>query len=408
MDRFIRRALCTALVAGGLAVVGASAAHAAEAAPAETAATGAVDAAAVPGARADRTGLLDGLTADDGVLGALARADVAGVVTGVLGEGDTVDDLLPDAPEPGPGVPETAEPGAEDPAADEPGTEPAPAEPDAEPAPEEPGAEEPGTQEPGAEEPGADEPGTGPGVDLPGIDLPDTEVPGIDLPGTEIPGTEEPGAEEPATEEPATEEPAAEEPATDGPGTGIIDLPDLDGPARPGHGGHQDPDGRPSTDRPDSGGAVHGPRPGATADRPETVPGVELTSASRHDLTSPSAPSSTGPVRRTADVPAVQVPVADERPAADQPDSSVDLRWGDGESLPDRPMHGEGSLSGDLSRSFLGSTDLPSPRSTPDEEEPVPAPGEKPLLMGHMFTGQLSLISVLLGLGIAALRTRRR
>lgn len=404
MDRFIRRALCTALVAGGLAAVGASAAHAAEAAPAEIAAAEAADAAAVPGARADRTHLVDGLTAVHGVLGALARADVAGVVAGVLGEGDAANDLLPDAPaEPG-----LDEPGADDPAADGPGAEPAPAEPGKEPAAEVPGAGEPGTDEPGTDEPNTDEPGTGPGLGVPGVDLP-----GADLPGTDLPGTPDPATEEPSTDDPATEEPGTDEPVTDEPGAGIVDLPGLDGPGRPGHGGHQDTDGSPGTDRPDAGGAVHGHRPGSTTDRTGTVPGVELTSMGRHDLTSPSAPSSTSPVRRTADVPVVEVPAADEPPSAEPPsderrDGSVDLRWGDGGPLPDRPMHGEGSLSGDLSRSFLGSTVEPSPSSTPDEEEPVPAPGDKPLLMGHMFTGQLSLISLLLGLGIAALRTRRR
>jgi hypothetical protein len=374
MDKNFRRVLYTALVAGGLMVVGASSAHAAEEGLLDPVTQGAVDPvaeepaargdldalesapaatgadAADAGAVTDGKGLVDDLVGREGIVGSLLEADVAGVVDGTLGEDGLVDDLLTG------GV-------------DEPGTE--------EPGTEEPGTEEPGTEEPGTEEPGTEEPGT--------------EEPGTEEPGTEEPGTEEPGTEEPGTEEPGTEEPGTEEPGTDGPGT---DRPGTggSGTGRPGNGGGDA--GGPRTERPSTGwsgtdgpdvhtpAAGNGQMTGSVTLGGEYGTSVGASSTSGADEDDDSAESDTG---------------------RDHSGDGVDIGWGDKSGPASRAYEGS-YLSGGLGED-LGITTEPeaeveaAPVMVPDDTLPEP---------GHMITGQLSLISLLLGLGIAALRTRRR
>jgi hypothetical protein len=86
----------------------------------------------------------------------------------------------------------------------------------------------------------------------------------------------------------------------------------------------------------------------------------------------------------------------------DHPGEGVDIGWGD-KSGP-APSSYEGSyLPGGLGDD-LNITTEPEAEV---EAAPVMVPDTLPE-PGHMITGQLSLISLLLGLGIAALRTRRR
>jgi hypothetical protein len=361
MDKNFRRVLYTALVAGGLMVVGASSAHAAEEGLLDPVTQGAVDPveeepaargdldalesapagtgadAADAGAATDGTGLVGDLVGREGIIGSLLDADVAGVVDGTLGEDGLVDDLLTG------GV-------------DEPGTE-------------EPGTEEPGTEEPGTEEPGTEEPGT--------------EEPGTEEPGTEEPGTEEPGTEEPGTEEPGTEEPGTGGPGTDRPGTG------GSGTGRPGSGDHE---GGPRTERPGTGWSgtdtpdVH--TPGAGYDQMTgsvTVGGeygTDVGASSTSSDDDETAGSDTGRNRSG---------------------EGVDIGWGD-KSGP-APSTYEGSyLSGGLGADL----DVTTEPEAEVEAAPVIVPDATLPEPGHMITGQLSLISLLLGLGIAALRTRRR
>lgn len=372
MDKNFRRVLYTALVAGGLMVVGASSAHAAEEGLLDPVTQGAIDSveeepaargdldavvsapagtgadAADAGAATDDQGLVGDLVGREGIIGSLLDADVAGVVDGALGEDGLVDDLLTGGD-------------------DEPGTE-------------EPGTEEPGTEEPGTEEPGTEEPGTG---------EPGTEEPGTEEPGTEEPGTEEPGTEEPGTEEPGTEEPGTEEPGTDGPGT---DRPGTggSGTGRPGSGGDE---GGPRTERPGTGGYgtdgsdVHTPGAGyGQMTGSATLGGEYGTSVGVSSTSSVDDDDTTG-----------------SDTGRDHPGAGVDIGWGD-ESGP-APRTYEGSyLSGGLGEDLNVTTEPEAeveaaPVIVPDANLPEP---------GHMITGQLSLISLLLGLGIAALRTRRR
>ncbi|MGI5188608.1 hypothetical protein ACQEVI_10770 [Promicromonospora sp. CA-289599] len=373
MDKNFQRVLYTALVAGGLMVVGASSAHAAEEGLLDPVAQGAVDSvaeepaargdldvvesapagsgvdAADAGPATDGKGLVGDLVGREGIIGSLLEADVAGVVDGALGEDGLVDDLLTG--------------GVEEPGTEEPGTE-------------EPGTEEPGTEEPGTEEPGVEEPGT--------------EEPGTEEPGTEEPGTEEPGTEEPGTEEPGAEEPGTDGPGTDGPGT---DRPGTGGPGT-GRPGSSDGEGGPRTERPGTGwsgtdgpdvhtpGAGYGQKTGSVTVGGEYGTSVGVSSTSSGDEDDDTAGSDTG---------------------RDHADEGVDIGWGD-KSGP-APQSYEGSyLSGGLG------DDLNLTTEPEAEVEAVPVMVPDPTLPepGHMITGQLSLISLLLGLGIAALRTRRR
>jgi hypothetical protein len=385
MDKNFRRVLYTALVAGGLMVVGASSAHAAEEGLLDPVTQGAVDSveeepatrgdldavesapagtgadAADASAATDRKGLVGDLVGREGIIGSLLEADVAGVVDGALGEDGLVDDLLTGGVE---------EPGTEEPGTEEPGTE-------------EPGTEEPGTEEPGTEEPGTEEPGT----EEPGTEEPGTEEPGTEEPGTEEPGTEEPGTEEPGTEEPGTEEPGSEEPGTDGPGT---DRPGTGGSGT-GRPGSSDDESGPRTERPSTGwsgtdgpdvhtpGAGHGQMTGSVTLGGEYGTGVSLTSNGDEGDT---AGSGTG---------------------RDHTGKGVDIGWGDKSGPAPKTYEGSylpGGLGDDLNVTTEPEAEV--------EAAPVMVPDANLPETGHMITGQLSLISLLLGLGIAALRTRRR
>lgn len=402
MDTNFRRVLYTALVAGGLVVVGASSAHAAEERLLEPASRTAVDpvagsaaarddlgaavevreaeGAATGGAglpvgtpadgiaadpadagREGERGLVAGIVGPDGILGSLTDGDVAGVVDGALGADGLVDDLLG-------GLPGTDVP-----------------------VPEEPGAGVPGTGGPGAD-PGTDGPGTDPGTD----------------PGTGGPGTDEPGTDEPGTGGPGSEEPVTGRPGTDGPepGTGTV---------------------RPGFVRPDTGAGT-GAGTGTTGDlgnfpgdrgtegpevvltdaipdgRGSSVPAVDvidLSPPSTEDLDARGA----GTEQPRADEPADTT--ADERDAdRDRTEEGIDISWGDKESVD--PGDYDGSiLYGDLSDGLSATVVEPEPEDR-TEAEPVMVPGDATIQAGHMFTGQLSLISLLLGLGIAVLRMRRR
>jgi hypothetical protein len=375
MDKNFRRVLYTALVAGGLMVVGASSAHAAEEGLLDPVTQGAIDSVeeepaargdlhalesapagteadvANAGADADDKDLVGDLVGREGIIGSLLDADVAGVVDGALGKDGLVDDLLTGGVD---------EPGTEEPGTEEPGTE-------------EPGTEEPGTEEPGTEEPGTEEPGT--------------EEPGTEEPGTEEPGTEEPGTEEPGTEEPGTEQPGTEEPGTDGPGT---DRPGTGGPGtgRPGSGGGHE--GGPRAERPSTGWSgtdVHTPGTGDGQMTGSVTLGGELGTVSLTSSGGEDDDTSGSDTRRG------------------HPGEGVDIGWGDKSSPVPRTYEGS-YLSGGLGEDLQVTTEPEAEAEA--EAAPVMVPDDALPEPGHMITGQLSLISLLLGLGIAALRTRRR
>ncbi|MFD6138867.1 hypothetical protein [Promicromonospora sp. NPDC060271] len=361
MDKNFRRVLYTALVAGGLMVAGASSAHAAEEGLLDPVTQGTADSVEeAPVARGDLDAVGSapaGTGADAADAG--AASDGKGLVGDLVGREGIVGSLL-DADVAGVVDAALGEDGLVDDlltgGVEEPGTE-------------EPGTEEPGTEEPGTEEPGTEEPGT--------------EEPGTEEPGTEEPGTEEPGTEEPGTEEPGTEEPGTEEPGTDGPGT---DHPGTGGSGT-GRPGSSDDEGGPRTERPSTGwSGTDGP-----------------------DVHTPGAGSGqmTGSVTLGGEYGTGVVPTSsgdeDGDTGRDHPGAGVDIGWGD-KSGP-APTTYEGSyLSGGLGEDLNVTTEPEAeveatPVLVPDDTLPEP---------GHMITGQLSLISLLLGLGIAALRTRRR
>jgi hypothetical protein len=91
-------------------------------------------------------------------------------------------------------------------------------------------------------------------------------------------------------------------------------------------------------------------------------------------------------------------------------EQGIDIGWGDTRGVAPEDYDG-GILSGGLTDGLNATVIQPEPAPEPEgetEAEPVMVPGATPVLAGHMFTGQLSLISLLLGLGIAVLRVRRR
>ena len=420
MDKNFRRVLYTALVAGGLVVVGATSAYAAEGgstAPATQVATETTDRPTAAGGGLDvavevhepetQTDLSEG---PDGILGSLTKGDLGGVLEGTLGEDGLVDDLLgvPGTDEPGTDEPGTDEPGTDEPGTDEPGTD--------EPGTDEPGTDEPGTDEPGTDEPGTDEPGTDePGTDEPGTDEPGTDEPGTDEPGTDEPGTDEPGTDEPGTDEPGTDEPGTDEPGTGKPGTGKPAKPVK--PTKPGahRPGTVDPEAGAGTDRPRTN------RPGTASGTPgtgrddhsvtERLGDVALTDAiTEGSASGGTAGGGAGLTSPSVDVPDVEVPADDAADEAgldrDRSEEGVDISWVEKDRVD--PGDYDGSiLQGDLGDSFSAQRDEPEPVDR-TEAEPVRVPGGTPIQAGHMFTGQLSLISLLLGLGIAALRVRRR
>ena len=85
------------------------------------------------------------------------------------------------------------------------------------------------------------------------------------------------------------------------------------------------------------------------------------------------------------------------------PDGGVDISWGDKAVVV--PTTNDGTiLSGGLSEGLLNGT----PTGLDGQVTPVSAPGETLAQTGPMITGQLALVSLLLGLGLLALRSRRR
>ena len=372
MDRNIRRVLYTALVAGGLVVVGASSAYAAgdglldpvtqettgttEEAPAARGGLDAADGVSPAGARADAAGadavgtngdagVVDDLVGPEGIVRSLLSADVAAVVDGTLGDDGLVDDLVTG------GTPGGVEG----------------------PLPEGPDTGQPGTDEPATEEPATEEPGTDPVTGSPGtIDPPGTDEPGTDEPGTDGSGAERPGsgghdagprADRPGTGRPGTDRPDTTEPRTTEP--------------RTGHSGGELPSGAPAEPIAVGPGAGD-PGSSGTPGTPDSVPGAQ-----EHHGTPAAAP----------------------RPGEYLPAEGVDLAWG-GTAGP-VPTSSSGTM--------LASEDLDRRRraiSTEPEAEAEPAqqvvPDATLAETGHMITGQLSLVSLLLGLGIAALRMRRR
>ena len=352
MDRNIRRVLFTALVAGGLVVVGASSAHATEEDLLDPVAQGVATETGVdvPADDVD-AGADDGLVGDivgrEGVLDSLVRGDVGGVVDGALGEDGLVRDLLEDVPPIDIGVPEPETPGTGEPGTDEPGTDTGTDGPGVtDPEPVDPGAGEPGPNEPGTDEPGADEPG----ADEPGTDEPGTDDPGTDDPGSHDPGTDGSGGARPET--------------------GVTGTPGIDSRPRPG------------------GVAPGGPTPhGVTPADPGTQ--------------GPTAGSGSGAAESDRESGQGATATASEA-VGELPDGSVDIGWG-GAKEAVVPSYDGTILSGGLSEDFQ--ITLTGPMA---EAEPVDTPGETSARTGHTITGQLSLISLLLGLGIAALRMRRR
>ena len=371
MDKYFRRVLYTALVAGGLMVVGSSSAYAAgeglldpvtQGAPKTTegaASTGgALDAADVvlpPDTRAadpvedatDETGadgtdgvvgsesdggVVDDIVGRQGVVGSLVRGDVVGAVDGTLGEDGLVDGILEgvlpiDVEVPGPEDPGSDEPGTDDPGTEDPGTDPGTDGPGIL----DPGAGDPGVVDPGIVDPGSDGPGAGPGTDGPGTGGPGTNGPGADGPGAG-PGVELPGGV------PGIENPGGETP-------GVVIPSDVAG----GDSGTSLVSAHGSDDRVDTGAPAGGPDAGG-----------------------------------------------------DLPGGGVDISWGDKAVVV--PTSYDGTiLSGGLGDGFYGTL-----TGLDGQAAPVVVPGDTLAQTGPLITGQLALVSLLLGLGIVALRTRRR
>lgn len=320
MDRNIRRALYTALVAGGLVVVGASSAHAAGnglSDPATQGATGtavgaatAREAAVHDGGAAD--GVADGTAGSRGIVGALLQADVVGVVEGVLGE----DGLVA-------GLPGTLDPGAGDPATEEP-------------APHAPGADGYDPDSPGEQ--------GGPGTGRPVTDVVETSVPR----------------------------------------TGAVEAPRADDVSKPEHPGSEPQDDM-AASQPDAHAA------GASGSAADTA--VDTAVDTDPDTADASDATGSGELASPA-------PVADG--ADDLRGEGVDIGWGD---------ESEAALTAyDGTILPVGVEDaLQNTLTGYDGQEVAPVPsGDAPAHRGPMITGQLALVSLLLGLGLAVLRTCRR
>lgn len=307
MDRTIRRALYTTLVAGGLVVVGASPASAM------------VDGASNP----------DGVAGQHGIVESLLHADVGAVVEGTLGKDGVLDELLV---------------GGRPPEADAP-------------VPENPVIENP----------------------VPVAPVPETSPPEAPVPETPVPDVP---ATDPPTEAPASDRPGGLIDGIIGSGREPADRP---GTSKPGKD-------RPASDRPK-------PRPvGSGPDQPDAhVIGVEALDVD-------------GPVRARTD--AVDRFVADADPAI-APATGVDLRWGARDGV---VLTSSGATADDLAEPVYDARILMSGlydgmhgTSTGSSERAVTERSEESLAQtGPMTTVHLALASLLLGLGVAVLRTRRR
>ncbi|GHH71334.1 hypothetical protein [Promicromonospora soli] len=212
------------------------------------------------------------------------------------------------------------------------------------------------------------------------IEVPGPDQPGPDQLGTDQPGTGEPGAGEPGAGEPGTD-PGVVEPGTDGPGAGS-----------PGSGG-------PGADRPGANGPGFQTRGGETR-------GVAMTG--RTGAAAVGAPGYTTAGYDTAAVPDSDDP-ADAGESADGPDADqdlpvggVDLSWGDKADVVPAAYDGT-ILPGGFSDGLRGTL-----TGLDGQAAPVVVPGETLAQTGPLITGQLALVSLLLGLGLAVLRTRRR
>jgi hypothetical protein len=220
------------------------------------------------------------------------------------------------------------------------------------------------TDAPGPDEPGTDEPGTGePGTDEPGE--PGTDAPGSDGPGTVAPGAGAPGAVDPGTGGPGTDDPDG-----DGPGTG----PGAGGPGIRNPGGETPGAAIPADPGTDGYGYGYGFGYGTPGD----------------DAGSGADAADAGASLTRSDV------------DKDLPHGGVDISWGDEATVVPAAYDGA-ILPGGLGDG-LGSTLT----ELDGQAVPVVAPGETLARTGSMITGQLALVSLLLGLGIAALRMRRR
>ncbi|MFD7309339.1 hypothetical protein [Promicromonospora sp. NPDC059942] len=376
MHKNFRRALYTALVTGGLVVVGAASAYAvgggqpdaAQGAP-ETI-EGAASPAAAPEGPADGAAEVaadDGAAeaaatvtpaddmaelapADDGA-GSVGHVDISGVVEevldGTLGEDGLVDGILEGL------LPvETEVPGAD------------------------PGAGEPGVEEPGAGEPGTDEPGTEPGAGEPGTDEPGTDQPGTD-PGTDGPGILDPGILDPDGGDPDVVEPGVGEP----------------GPGEPAPG-------RPGRDTLGTGGSrpVHETLPGADAPG-ITHPAGDRSAAAAGIAAADAAPGSAD----AADAADTDASSADVVQEPDTENAGVDLSWGDRAVVVPTAYDGTLLAGGPHEGYLIGTSNR-----LDGQVVPVDVPGETLAQTGPMITGQLALVSLLLGLGIVVLRMRRR
>ena len=293
------------------------------------------------------------------LLDSLSRADVGDVLQGTLGRDGLLDDLLtggasdddlPDEEVPDDVAPE--DPAPEDPAPDEP-------------APENPVAEDPQTTEPapggsggllpGNVGPGRD-PADRPGVHLPGAERP-TDRPGADRPGTGKPGAgqhdERPGAEQSKAEKSGPEQSGPEQSYRPHADLSVLNIPDLlrSGPVLSTIALDR------STNRP------------RASDRPDTAPADTLT--------------------------------------------GVDLSWGARADVVPTSVDGRAAdLAGpDYDTTILMSglyDGVRGPSSGLDEQTVTARSSASLAPPGPTITGQLALVSLLLGLGIAALRRRRR
>jgi hypothetical protein len=223
---------------------------------------------------------------------------------------------------------------------------------------------------------------------LEGVLPTDIEVLGPDQPGPDQQGTGEPGTDEPGMGKPGTD-PGTVDPGTDGPG--------KDGPGSVGTGAHG-----PGADRRGANGSGFRTRGGET-------PSVAMASRTGTGAGAVGGPGYSTAGYDTAAVTGSDDP-ADAGESPDGPDADrdlpvggVDLSWGDKSDVVPAAAYDGMILPGGLGDGLRGTL-----TGLDGQAAPVVVPGETLAQTGPLITGQLALVSLLLGLGLAVLRTRRR
>lgn len=356
MDRTIRRALYTALVAGGLVVVGASPAYAMVEGLSDSVANGETDAADAAAPAGDAADLADSLVGQHGVLDSLMHADVGAVVEGTLGEHGVLDRLLVSGPPtdietPVPDGPQPQDPVANDPVSNDPVSN--------NPVSNDPPAAEPVPDVADGIIPGIIGPGREP-ADRPEAGAPRTDRPGTDRQGTDHKGTGRQGSGDHGSDRPAAAPEQAASGDADGGRLGIAAL-SLGGSRLPAVGS-----GVPGLDRPVSARADAADRSTTAADPADDVSatGVDLSWGGRADV----------------------VPTSADATADDLAD----------------PVYDGNILMSGLYDGIRGTSTGPDGQAQTERSDATLAQ------TGPTITGHLALVSLLMGLGIAVLRIRRR